>query len=220
MFAQGEDIMYRHSEDREYTMPPDIDYMPWVQPASSSVSLSPSLASLPTPVGATSCFVVTGKEFVPLLDGWRHSQGYSATPQECWENVLSCVPWNGLPWLYCQPLLNFRFWSIFQGGVETCRNSSFLPPISLTGIYCFHFARALASVDPLLVSKVRRGKLHSLMTPALTSSCAPTTGSVPFLTFSSTHQQRNGKTVERNLFKGSVQTNNNRTATISWWAEK
>lgn len=73
MFAQGEDIMYRHSEDREYRMPPDIDYVPLVQPASSS--FSPSPLPFPSPVAATSCHVVTGDDFVCLLDGWECSQG-------------------------------------------------------------------------------------------------------------------------------------------------
>ncbi len=59
VFAQGEDIMCRHSEGREYKMPSDIDYMPSMQPASSSFSLS----SLPFP------------RFVRSLDGWKHSHG-------------------------------------------------------------------------------------------------------------------------------------------------
>lgn len=68
-FAQGEDITYCHSEDSEYIMPPDIDYMPWVKPASSSFSLS-----LPFPIPRC-CYIMlcSHRRAFCMFAGWMEA---------------------------------------------------------------------------------------------------------------------------------------------------
>lgn len=67
VFAQGEDIMCRHSEDCEYKMWPGIDYVPWLRPASSSCPFFYRLDP--------KCCVVTGDGFVSSLNRWKRSWG-------------------------------------------------------------------------------------------------------------------------------------------------
>lgn len=129
------------------------------------------LLLFPSPVAATSCRVGTGDDFVCWLVGWKLSQGLCYTTGMPGK-LLSLVPWNGLQWLHCRLFSNLRFWTAtFLLGVEFLLFAS----ISLTG--SFHFARTLASVDPLLVLKKLK-RLQSLKAPALTSCCAATTDPV------------------------------------------
>lgn len=107
-----------------------VAWGPWIQnapPTCLPLRLFLSLP-LPSPVTATSCYVVTGEDFVCSLGGWKDSLLTTGMLGK-WFNW---VPWNGLLQVYCLLFLNFTFLTdpCFQGGGETCRNSSFQPLIA------------------------------------------------------------------------------------------
>lgn len=145
---------------------------------------------LPSPVTATSCYVVTGEDFVCFLGGWKDSR-FTTGMLGKW---LNWMPWNGLQ-EYCLLFLNFTFLTdaCFQGEGEL------VDILYLCICCCLHFASPLLRWPNISVFRLK-GFLCSLP-PTLTSCCVPTKDPV-HVWHLALHSSREMVKLSIQLFKG------------------